>query len=182
MPVFVISLYSQRSKGFINKLYDKDWIVYSKPAYKSPSPVIKYLGRYTHKVAIYDTRIIYFDEESVTSSYLDRRDNNKRKEMTLTREEFICRFLLHILPHRFTKIRHYSFLSNRFRSSKVQLIRRYIARQRGVVLPVMNVMDKDKLLLKLIEKERMCCPECGSYFTYNRSVLWGEGHHSVCLN
>jgi hypothetical protein len=160
-------------KTFIDEQYKKDWIVYSKPAYKSPTHIIKYLGRYTHKVAIYDTRIISYDEESVTFSYLDRSHNNKRREMTLSREEFIRRFLMHVLPHRFTKIRHYGFLSNRYRSSKVHLIRCLIARQRGIVLPIMKALDKNELLLKLIGKERMCCPECGRYFTYN---------HSVCLN
>ncbi len=157
-------------KSFIDDQYEKDWIVYSKPAFKSPTHVIKYLGRYTHKVAIYDTRIISYDEELVTFSYLDRSNNNKHREMTLTRNEFIRRFLMHVLPHRFTKIRHYGFLSNRFRSSKIQLIRSMIARQRGVVLPIINALDKNELLLKLIGKERMCCPECGRYFNYSHSV------------
>jgi len=157
-------------KSYLDELYEKDWIVYSKPAFKSPMHVIKYLGRYTHKVAIYDSRIISYDEDSVTFSYLDRSDNSKRREMTLSRDEFTRRFLMHVLPHRFTKIRHYGFLSNRFRSSKVHLIRRMIARQRGVVLPIMKSLDKNELLLKLVGKERLCCPECGNYYTYNHSV------------
>lgn len=136
-------------KSYVDGLYEKDWIVYSKPAFKSPAHVIKYLGRYTHKIAIYDSRIVSFDEDSVTFSYLDRSNQNKRREMTLSREEFIRRFLMHVLPHRFVKIRHYGFLSNRFRSSKVHLIRCLIARQRGVVLPVMKALDKNLSLIHI---------------------------------
>lgn len=157
-------------KTFVDDLYNKDWVVFSKPAFKSPTHVIKYLGRYTHKVAIYDSRIISYDENFVTFSYLDRSNNNKRREMTLTRNEFIRRFLMHVLPHRFTKIRHYGFLSNRFRSSKISLIRTFIARQRGVIIPIMKALEKKELLEKLIGKERLCCPECGRFFSYNHGV------------
>lgn len=169
-------------KSFIDEQYKKDWIVYSKPAFKSPTHVIKYLSRYTHKVAIYDTRIISYDEKFVTFSYLDRSDNNKRRDMTLAREEFIRRFLMHVLPHRFTKIRHYGFLSNRFRNSKVKLIRKFIAHQRGIILPIMKSLNAQELLLKIVGKERLCCPECGRYFTYIRDVLSFPSHHDVCLN
>ena len=127
---------------FIDLLYKKEWVVYSKPVFKSASHVINYLGRYTHKVAIYADRITYFDEETVTFSYHDRSDNNKKKKMTLAKDEFIRRFLDHVLPHRFTKIRHYGFLTNRFRHIKTDLIRRLISKQRGVVLPVIKALDK----------------------------------------
>lgn len=173
-PDDLASLKVQSSfQTFIDELYAKDWIVYSKRAFKNAEHVIKYLARYTHKIAIYANRILEYTNESVTFSYRDRSDSNKKKKMILSREEFTRRFLLHVLPYRFTKIRHYGFLSNRFRHSKVELIRRLIARQRGVMLPLIKAMDKLELLISLVGKECLCCPRCGGYYTYN---------HEVCLN
>ena len=80
------------------------------------------------------------------------------------------RFLLHVLPHKFVKIRHYGFRSNRFRSSKVTLCRKFIAKQGGLVLSVVPMFDKVHLLEKLIGKKKLCCPKCGRYFTYNHEV------------
>jgi len=119
-----------------------------------------------HNVAIYADRIRTFDKDSVAFTYHDRSDDNRKKEMTLSREEFVRRFLDHVLPHRFTKIRHYGFLTNRFRHSKIPLIRRLIEKQRGVILPIAKALDKYDLLLKLIGKERLCCPECGGFYEY----------------
>jgi hypothetical protein len=155
---------------FIDELFKKDWVVFSKRVFQSAQHVIRYLGRYTHKVAIYADRIINFDENFVTFAYHDRSDNNRKKEMTLSREEFVRRFLDHILPYRFTKIRHYGFLSNRFRHLKTALIRRLISKQRGVVMPIIKALDKETLLLKLIGKDRMCCPMCGGLFHYSHDV------------
>lgn len=151
----------------IDNLFSKDWVVYSKRVFKSAKHVINYLGRYTHKIAIYANRIKNFDENTVTFEYHDRSDNNKRKELTLEREEFVRRFLDHVLPYRFTKIRHYGFLSNRLRHSNTFLIRQMIEVQRGIVITLVKALDKDALLLKLIGKERMRCPKCGGFFHYN---------------
>jgi hypothetical protein len=155
---------------FVDELFKKDWVVFSKRVFKSAQHVIRYLGRYTHKIAIYADRINKFDEDSVTFDYHDRSDNNHKKEMTLSRDEFVRRFLDHVLPYRFTKIRHYGFLTNRFRHSKTALIRRLIAKQRGVVMPIIKALDKETLLLKLIGKERMCCPKCGGLYHYSHDV------------
>jgi hypothetical protein len=154
----------------IDNLFNKDWVVYSKRVFKRAKHVIKYLGRYTHKIAIYANRITNFDENFVTFEYHDRRDKNRKKELTLEREEFIRRFLDHVLPYRFTKIRHYGFLSNRHRHSKTSLIRQMIEKQRGIVLPRVKSLDKEALLLKLIGKDRMCCPECGRFYEYNYGI------------
>ena len=116
--------------SLLDDLYKKDWVVFSKPVFKSATHVIKYLGRYTHRVAISDYRITTVTETHVSFNYLDNRDE-KKKTMTVTREEFVHRFLMHILPHKFVKIRHYGFLSTRFKSQKVALCRTFIARQRG---------------------------------------------------
>jgi hypothetical protein len=170
------SLYSPNNlqdtlTSFLDDLYSKDWVVFSRPVFKCAAHVIKYLARYTHRVAISDHRIISVTDTQVSFNYLDNRDG-KKKSLTLSQEEFVHRFLMHILPHKFVKIRHYGFLSNRFRSEKVALCRKLIARQKGVKLIFPKLPDKLTLLEALIGKENLCCPKCGRYFTYN---------HEVCL-
>jgi len=157
-------------QDLVNDLFNKDWVVYSKRVFKSAKHVIKYLSRYTHKIAINANRITDFDENLVTFEYHDRHDKNQKKELTLEREEFIRRFLDHVLPYRFTKIRHYGFLSNRLRHSKTALIRQMIEQQRGIVLSIVKSLDKEALLLKIIGKERMRCPECGGFYEYHYGI------------
>jgi hypothetical protein len=108
--------------------------------------VIKYLRRYTHRVAISDYRIVSTDDSKVTFSYLDNKDGGRKKFMTLSYDEFMRRFLMHVLPHRFVKIRHYGFLTNRFRAKKVALCRKLIAKQSGIVLKITPSIDKFELL------------------------------------
>lgn len=171
LPYDLISLSDSDSfKSFLDALYLKDWIVFSKSVFKSANHVLKYLGRYTHRVAISDYRIVNQSDESVTFSYQDNKDGGKKKLMTLSTVEFMRRFLLHVLPHRFVKIRHYGFLSNRFRSEKVALCRKFIAKQRGIILRVIPPLDKFDLLVKLIGKEKLSCPKCGNFYTYNHEV------------
>ena len=97
---------------FKDNLYKKEWIVYSKAPFSSAEYVMQYLGRYTHRVAISDNRIIKVDKEKVIFKWRDYRDKNKEKVMTLKPEEFIRRFSMHVLPDRFIKIRHYGILGN----------------------------------------------------------------------
>jgi hypothetical protein len=97
----------------IDQLWSKKWIVYAKRPFSGPEQVIEYLGRYTHRVAISNHRIKAIDDGKITFSYRDRSDENKLKEMTLKADEFIRRFLLHILPRGFVKIRYFGFLFHR---------------------------------------------------------------------
>jgi hypothetical protein len=106
-------------QALIDSLYQSQWIVYAKPPFAGPKAVFKYLSRYTHRVAISNNRIVSITDESVTFSWKDYADNNKRKNMTLPITEFIRRFLLHVIPTGFVRIRHYGFLSNRFRKTKL---------------------------------------------------------------
>lgn len=161
---------SDTFQSFLDSLYEKDWVVFSKAVFKCADHVIKYLGRYTHRIAISDFRIKDISNNEVSFSYHDNNDGGKQKLMTLSYHEFMRRFLLHILPHKFVKIRHYGFLSNRFRSSQVALCRRLIAKQRGIVLKIIPTINKFGLLEKLIGKEKLCCPHCGRYFVYNHEV------------
>jgi hypothetical protein len=106
----------------------RKWVVYSKAPFAGPKQVLGYLSRYTHRVAIANSRLVRMDEsrKEVTFSYKDYRMDGKAREMTLSTDDFIGRFSLHILPKGFTKIRHYGILSTRNRGAKVALCRRLL--------------------------------------------------------
>jgi hypothetical protein len=104
----------------LDQLYNKEWVVYCKPPFKNPENVLNYFGRYTHKVAISNHRICQLTDAKITFKWRDYKDGNRNKLMTLTATEFIRRFLLHILPAGFVKIRHYGILSNRNRKTKLK--------------------------------------------------------------
>ncbi|MBC2579085.1 IS91 family transposase [Clostridium sp. DJ247] len=104
--------------AFKDSLYKKEWIVYSKAPFSSAEYVLQYLGRYTHRVAISNNRIIKVDNENVIFKWRDYKEKSKEKIMSLKPEEFIRRFSMHILPDRFVKIRHYGILGNRNKNLK----------------------------------------------------------------
>jgi len=99
-------------KMLLNKLYKKKWVIFAKQPFASPLRVIQYLGNYTHRIAISESRLVNHTENAVCFRYKDYADDTKEKEMTLDTVEFIRRFLLHALPDRFMRIRHFGFLSN----------------------------------------------------------------------
>ena len=108
---------------FLEPLYEKTWITYIEPPKGDAENVIEYIGRYSFRVAISNDRIKDISNGYVTFEYKDYKDNAKIKTMTITCEEFIRRFLLHVLPNKFTKIRHYGILSNRRKKSIIALCR-----------------------------------------------------------
>lgn len=118
----------QSRQIFLDQLYSSNWVVYTKKPFASPEHVIRYLGRYTHRVAISDSRILDFDPatKKVSFEWKDYKDNNRKKVMTLDAVEFVRRFLLHVLPPGFMKIRHYGILGNRNREQKLSLCRRLL--------------------------------------------------------
>ena len=103
-----------------------DWIVYAKKPFAGPEQVLRYLARYTHRIAISNRRVVTLDDTSVGFTWKDYRDGGKQKCMTLAAHEFIRRFLLHVLPEGFQRIRHYGFLANGHRKAKLALIRRHL--------------------------------------------------------
>jgi len=111
---------------FVSLLYGKDWVTYCKPPFQSPSKVISYLGRYTHRVAISNNRILRCEGGLVTFSWRDYKDANKVKEMTITAVEFIRRFMLHVLPSGIRKIRHYGLLAPHNKAERIALCRSLI--------------------------------------------------------
>lgn len=110
-------------KSFIRKLKDKSFVVYAKRPFAGPAQVIEYIGRYTHRIAISNRRIISVDEKTVSFLWKDYRDAEKVKVMTLNAHEFIRRFLLHVLPSEFVRIRHYGILANGRRKTKLEKCR-----------------------------------------------------------
>ena len=104
-------------------LMASDWVVYAKPCLSHEQAVVGYLARYTHRIAISDQRIEAVDAQTVQFSYKDTRDGHTRKLMTLDGEEFIRRYLQHILPKGLMRIRHYGFLANRCRRHALTQIR-----------------------------------------------------------
>ena len=109
--------------NFLRPLYKKDWVTYIEPPKGSPENVIEYIGRYSFRVAISNQRIKDISNGKVTFEYKDYKDNNKIKLMTITGEEFIRRFLMHVLPDKFVKIKHYGLLTNRNKKTIIKLCR-----------------------------------------------------------
>ena len=105
-----------------------EWVVYAKPPFGGPEQVLAYLGRYTHRVAIANSRLIGMEDDRVAFRWKDYRHGGGTKVMTLDAHEFIRRFLLHTLPDGFHRIRHYGFLANGHRAARLDLCRRLLAR------------------------------------------------------
>jgi hypothetical protein len=150
--------------------YNVNWHVYCKPTFQGPESVIEYLGRYTHRVAISNERIISHEDGKVSFRWRDYRDNNKQKIMTLSEDEFIRRFLLHILPRGFCKIRHYGVLSNRNKKTKLVLCQRY--RPTRFIVNVKK--SKREILQKILGRDIFVCPCCGSLLISEKMFIQKE--------
>jgi hypothetical protein len=112
---------------FLRTLHKHDWVVDVRPAFGGPRQVIRYLGRYTHRVAISNHRILNFDGEKVTFLWKDYAHGGRRGPMTLHADEFLRRFFLHVLPKGFVRIRNFGFLANRFRTQSLELCKELLA-------------------------------------------------------
>jgi len=142
----------------INQLWKKNWVVYSKPPFNGPAKVFDYLGRYTHRVAISNHRIVNVDNGLVTFSYRDRSDGNKCKQMTIRAQQFIRRFLLHVLPDSFMRIRHYGFLANRCKKQDLARCREYL--DLCPELPEIPEQTIQEKMLQLTGVDITVCPCC----------------------
>lgn len=119
----------------LRRMHRQDWVVYAKPSFGNPMQVIRYLGRYTHRVAISNHRLLSFDGERVTFRWKDYAHDGKQRTMTLAATEFLRRFFLHVLPKGFVRIRHFGFLANRFRHGHVSLCRQLLAADSAAPAP-----------------------------------------------
>ena len=143
----------------INNLKTKKWVMYAKRPFAGPEQVLEYLGRYTHRVAISNHRIISIDDGKVTFSYKDRNDGNKTKFMTLKADEFIRRFLLHVLPQRFVKIRYFGFLFHRDKQKNIELIRKLVDAVTVFTEKVEETVQQ--IMLRLTGVDITLCSHCG---------------------
>ena len=119
-------------KQWLSALYKKDWVVYSKRPFGGPEHVLRYLASYTHRTAISNHRLVSLREGRVSFLWKDYAHHCRRRVMTLSATEFIRRFLMHVLPKGFVRIRHYGFLANRHRSEKLELCRKLLRQGEGV--------------------------------------------------
>jgi hypothetical protein len=136
----------------------KSWVVYAKKPFGSPQTVLDYLGRYTHRVALSNNRILQVLNGEVTLSYRDRKDRDRKKIMTLEAHEFIRRFLLHVLPEGFMRIRHFGFLANRSKKQALAQCRKLL--DLDPALPKSPILSAKDLLLKITGIDLTRCPCC----------------------
>ena len=144
--------------AFLSPLYKKDWVVYAKKPFGGPTQVLKYLARYTHRVAISNSRLVSLENGLVSFTYKDYADGNEQKTMTLDAIEFLRRFVQHVLPRGFVKMRHYGLLANRFREARLQACRRFLLVE--VIAEAVRQSSGEPTELEP-PKER-CCEKCGS--------------------
>lgn len=143
----------------IDSLQDKQWITYSKQPFGGPEQVLEYLGRYTHRVAITNNRIVSIEGGEVTFKYCDRSDNNTIKELKLKAKEFIRRYLLHILPRGFMKIRYFGFLAHANKKVCIPLLRQLINPFAKIAEKLIETVYE--MMLRLTGVDLSLCPECG---------------------
>jgi hypothetical protein len=140
--------------AFVRQLFRHEWVVHCKPPFGGPEHVLRYLGRYTHRVAISNHRLVSFEDGKVTFLWRDRAHGNRQLPMTLTADEFLRRFLLHLLPKRFVRIRNFGFLANRKRAVLLPLCFRLLGSVRK------QSDDQDQAADHGLELQ-WACPECG---------------------
>lgn len=170
-PGNVAHLKAERTfKAMLDDLYDQQWVVYCKPPFQDAETVMEYLGRYTHRVAISNDRLVRLQGAQATFRYRDRKDTDTIKLMSLEVSEFIRRFLLHILPDGFMKIRHYGILSNRNRKTKLDLCKELL----GFDCPQEHEKEKEswqELLQRITGHDPRICPFCGKGKMVLKEVL-----------
>jgi hypothetical protein len=147
----------------------QDWVVYAKPPFGGPEQVLKYLARYTHRVAISNARLLELRAGRVTFRYKDYADDHRQKTMTLDADEFLRRFVQHVLPGSFVKVRHYGLLANAQRAARLRLCRRLLLVANGIVqrpLPQAPPIEP---------AQPRCCAACGGGRLVYRVWEPGEG-------
>lgn len=163
----------ENGADLLKKAWQKNWIVYAKKPFAGPEQVLTYLGRYTHRIAISNHRIKSIDNGRVVFTYKDRSSNNETKTMDLDAMEFIRRFLLHVLPSRFMKIRYYGFLANACKKKAILLIRRLIGKDMDVRQFIQETIQEK--VLRLTGRDILLCPHCRQGKMVNVGVV-------TCLN
>ena len=142
---------------YLAPLRKTKWVVYAKPPFGGQERVLDYLGRYTHRVAISNHRLQQLQDGRVTFSYKDYKDEQQQKLMTLSADEFLRRFLLHVLPEGFQRIRHYGLFSNRHRAENLAHCRKLLGVAAPVAPPPKDYCERDR---QLTGQDLLQCPQC----------------------
>jgi len=150
--------------SFTSSLAGKEWVVYSKPPFGGSAQVLKYLARYTHRVALSNARLVSLEDGRVTFRYQDYADGRKHKTTTLAAEEFLRRFVRHVLPKGFVKVRHYGLLANRCREERLHRCRRLLLAT--TVAPAAAIGEAGAVA----PAPRPCCPWCGGERIVRRAL------------
>lgn len=145
-------------QDLLDSCYAKDWYSYSKEPFAGPMAVVKYLGRYTHRIAISNKRIVSVNKDTVTIAIKDYKGGSKKKAVTLNGIEFIRRFLMHILPKGFVKIRHYGILANRNKKNKLALCRKLT--NSPIYKPKFEGLTTIEIVSQLVGRDVTICPAC----------------------
>lgn len=143
----------------VNQCYNKNWYSYTKKTFSGPLAVVQYLGRYTHRIALSNSRLVSMDEHTVTFTVKDNKNGGQKKNLTLSGIEFIRRFLMHILPKGFIKIRHYGLLANRNKKTKLELSRKLT--DSPIYPSKFEGLKTLEILSLLVGKNVELCPKCG---------------------
>jgi len=146
--------------AFRKRLSRKKWVVYCKPPFDGPQRVLQYLGRYTHRIAISNNRILAIQDGNVSFRWRDYADDNRQKTMTLKADEFIRRFLLHVLPSRFVRIRHFGLLANRNRKDNIVACRKILGNPEIISEKAVGQESWQEQLLRICGIDVSICPAC----------------------
>jgi len=145
---------------FRRQFYHKKWVVYCKPPFDGAEGVLQYFGRYTHRIAISNNRILTLQDGEVSFRWRDYSDGDRQKTMTVTAHEFIRRFLLHVLPHRYVRIRHFGLLSNRNRKDDISLCRMLLDSGKTATKEKDKQETWQEQLLRICGIDVTTCPVC----------------------
>ena len=156
---------------FRRQLYRKKWVVYCKPPFDGIRGVLQYLGRYTHRIAISNNRILNIRQGKVSFLWRDYADRNRQKTMTLKADEFIRRFLLHVLPFHYVRIRHFGLLANRKRKNTIALCRQILGEEKTATQPNTRKETWQEQLFRICGIDVTLCPVCQKGRMYMVALL-----------
>jgi hypothetical protein len=145
-------------QGLVDLCYAKDWYTYTKKTFKGPQAVLKYLGNYTRRIAISNSRIVCVDKDTVTFTVKNRKEPGTRKTLTLSGLEFTRRFLMHVLPKRFVKVRYYGLLAGRNKKTKLALCQKLTCTP--PYKPVFEGLSTLEIVCLLTGRDVTLCPAC----------------------
>ena len=167
---------SYRFKELLDKCYEKNWVTYCKETFNGAQSVINYLGKYTHRIAISNHRIKSMTDTTVTYAVKDYKNEGHWKEKTISGEEFIRRFMMHVPPKRFVRIRHYGLLSCRNKRKKITLCRNLLGCKKYIsTLKNLNAVEMIKVLYHI----DVCkCSSCGGNMVSPRKDKYSSSFHA----